>query len=145
MTSTQQFFIQMLSTFAVLIPVLVNAFKTYRNASDADTRLKSLEEWQKAQDAKLLAIKEDQGRAFKEQGEHRYRLDKHLAVLEDRLSDTKRKVESIPSRSEFGYRRDQTQELTPLPAVAPRQEPITDPFDPYPDVDEEFKPKRKKR
>lgn len=136
MTSYQQFIIQVLSTFAVLVPVLVNAFKTWKNASDSDTRLKSLEAWQQQQDSKLQAIKEDTSRGFKEQGEHRYKLDQHLAVLEDRVADTKRRVEAIPSRSEYNYQRP-SMDLTPLPTVAPK----------IPELDEleEFNPKRRKR
>ena len=105
----------------MLVPVLVNAFKTYRNASDADTRLKSLETWQQSQDVKLQAIQKDQERGFKDQGEHRYKLDKHLAVLEDRLADTKRTGGSHPQ---------QVGVQLPAPRHGPDTTPYRGPQDP---------------
>lgn len=133
---------QLLGALAVFIPAVLGALKTYKNASDSSKRLEALEAWQKSQDEKLASIKEDTARGFKEQGQHRAKLDMSLAILEDRVRDTKHRVDAIPSRSEYNYQRPPTMELTPLPVVAPHVEPVIDPF---PDLDDEFKPKRKKR
>ena len=134
---------QIITALAVFIPALFGAIKTYKNSSDADKRLKILEDWQQAQDAKLKAILDDQAKAFKEQGQHRYKLDHYLDMLRQMAGEQRRKLDSIPTRSEYGYRRDM--ELTPtsqhLPTVAPPQPPM----DEYPDLDPEFKPKKKKR
>jgi hypothetical protein len=135
---------QIITALAVFIPALLGALKTFKNSSDADKRLKALEDWQKLQDDKLSAIKADTEKGFREQGQHRSKLDRHLALIEDRMRTSSRRLESIPTRSEFGYRRDQTLELTPLPTVAPQQPPLDEPPD-YPGLDEDFKPKRKKR
>jgi hypothetical protein len=145
--------VQLLGALAIFIPAVLGAWKTFRSSGDADKRLSALEDWQKQQDGKLQSIKDDQKREFENAGKHRYRMDKHLALLENRARETGRRVENIPTRSEHNYRREAmeyTPSGSPLPTVAPPVDPVTerterpDPDD-YPGLLDEFKPKRRKR
>ena len=136
-----------LGALATFIPAVLGALKTYRNAGDSDKRLQLLEQWQKEQDKKLGAFQEDQARAFRDQGQSRTELKWLMREVRSQLGEAKQKLQAIPTRSEFNYKKTgESMEFTPLPDVAPRQDPITERHnvDPYPDVDERYKPRRKK-
>ena len=73
---------------------------------------------------------DDVAKGFKDMGQWRYATDKQLAILTEKIAhlessndDVKRRVERIPTESQFNYKMEMTP-ISPLPVVAPAIEPV---------------------